>query len=308
MFGKWLIVKKDFKSHVASYMYLKPSFVCIYYQISTRTVWIVQGETEIGQVCHQTHQMDWYLFISQRQALITNQSLASQLEMVQVSTEDQGVQLHSRMEHQRILCHSQVQAAWVDMDKALFRITHLRLATLKVQLKDLLLRNIQDLTWFPPQVSWKEIQNKTKTVYYTLQKLFWSRMWKARFSLVCDYAWMQDSKLWGWGQNRGYPYHCVLIQYTVSQISGVSTLRRYDSDASITDSSSMVSGPRSSVLSDGRSSMVSITQGSYVPDSYLTDGYESEPYLTSIGSSASRAAFRLGKDSPKSRWEKSTFP
>ena len=162
MFGKWLIVKKDFKSHVASYMYLKPSFVCIYYQISTRTVWIVQGETEISQVCRQTHQMDWYLFISQGQALITNQSLASQLEMVQVSTEDQGVQLHSRMEHQRILCHSQVQAAWVDIDKALFRITHLRPGTLKVQLKDLLLRDIQDLTWFPPQVSWKEMQNKTK--------------------------------------------------------------------------------------------------------------------------------------------------
>ena len=287
MFGKWLIVKKDFKSHVASYMYLKPSFVCIYHQISTRTVWIVQGETEISQVCHQTHQMDWYLFVSQRQALITNQSLASQLEMAQVSTEDQGVQLHSRMEHQRILCHSQVQAAWVDIDKALFRITHLRPGTLKVQLKDLLLRNIQDLTWFPPQVSWKETQNKTKN---------------------SDYVWMQDSKLWGRGQNRGYPYHCVLIQYTLSQISGVSTLRRYDSDASITDSSSMVSGPQSSMLSDGRSSMVSITQGSYVPDSYLTDGYESEPYLTSIGSSASRAAFRLGKDSTKSRWEKSTFP
>ena len=81
----------------------------------------------------------------------------------------------------------------------------------------------------------------------------------------------------------------------------MSALRRYDSDASITDSSSVVSGPQSSMLSDGRSSMVSITQGSYVPDSYLTDGYESEPYLTSIGSSASRAAFRLGKDSPKSR-------
>ena len=287
MFGKWLIVKKEFKSHVASYMYLKPSFVCIYHQISTRTVWIVQGETEISQVCHQTHQMDWYLFVSQRQALITNQSLASQLEMAQVSTEDQGVQLHSRMEHQRILCHSQVQAAWVDIDKALFRITHLRPGTLKVQLKDLLLRNIQDLTWFPPQVSWKETQNKTKN---------------------SDYVWMQDSKLWGRGQNRGYPYHWVLIQYTVSQISGVSALRRYDSDASITDSSSMVSGPQSSMLSDGRSSMVSITQGSYVPDSYLTDGYESEPYLTSIGSSASRAAFRLGKDSTKSRWEKSTFP
>lgn len=287
MFGKWLIVKKEFKSHVASYMYLKPSFVCIYHQISTRTVWIVQGETEISQVCHQTHQMDWYLFVSQRQALITNQNLASQLEMAQVSTEDQGVQLHSRMEHQRILCHSQVQAAWVDIDKALFRITHLRPGTLKVQLKDLLLRNIQDLTWFPPQVSWKETQNKTKN---------------------SDYVWMQDSKLWGRGQNRGYPYHWVLIQYTVSQISGVSALRRYDSDASITDSSSMVSGPQSSMLSDGRSSMVSITQGSYVPDSYLTDGYESEPYLTSIGSSASRAAFRLGKDSPKSRWEKSTFP
>lgn len=287
MFGKWLIVKKEFKSHVASYMYLKPSFVCIYHQISTRTVWIVQGETEISQVCHQTHQMDWYLFVSQRQALITNQSLASQLEMAQVSTEDQGVQLHSRMEHQRILCHSQVQAAWVDIDKALFRITHLRPGTLKVQLKDLLLRNIQDLTWFPPQVSWKETQNKTKN---------------------SDYVWMQDSKLWGRGQNRGYPYNWVLIQYTVSQISGVSALRRYDSDASITDSSSMVSGPQSSMLSDGRSSMVSITQGSYVPDSYLTDGYESEPYLTSIGSSASRAAFRLGKDSTKSRWEKSTFP
>ena len=172
MFGKWLIVKKDFKSLVASYMYLKPSFVCIYYQISTRTIWIVQGETEISQVCHQTHQMDWYLFISQGQALITNQSLASQLEMVQVSTEDQGVQLHSRMEHQRILCHSQVQAAWVDIDKALFRITHLRPGTLKVQLKDLLLRDIQDLTWFPPQVSWKETQNKTKNSLLYLAEAF----------------------------------------------------------------------------------------------------------------------------------------
>lgn len=58
----------------------------------------------------------------------------------------------------------------------------------------------------------------------------------------------------------------------------------------------MVSGPQSSMLSDGRLSMISITQGSYAPDSYLTDGYESEPYLTSIGSSASRAAFRAGKD------------
>lgn len=43
--------------------------------------------------------------------------------------------------------------------------------------------------------------------------------------------------------------------------------------------------------------MVSITQGSYAPESYMTDGYESEPYLTSIGSSASRAAFRDGRDS-----------
>ncbi|XP_078359591.1 tyrosine-protein phosphatase non-receptor type 13-like [Oculina patagonica] len=75
-----------------------------------------------------------------------------------------------------------------------------------------------------------------------------------------------------------------------------SKLRRFDSDASITDTSSMVSGPQSSMLSDGRSSMMSITQGSYAPDSYLTDGYESEAYLTSIGSSASRAAFRAGKD------------
>ena len=123
---------------------------------------------------------------------------------------------------------------------------------------------------------------------------------------------MLESRIWNFEAEFeiGGPlaYHCVLIQYTVSQISGVLALRRYDSDASITDSSSMVSGPQSSMLSDGRSSMVSITQGSYVPDSYLTDGYESEPYLTSIGSSASRAAFRLGKDSPKSRWEKSTFP
>ena len=71
-------------------------------------------------------------------------------------------------------------------------------------------------------------------------------------------------------------------------------MRRFDSDTSVT--SSMVSGPQSSMLSDGRLSMMSITQGSYAPDSYLTDGYESEPYLTSIGSSASRAAFRAGKD------------
>jgi len=83
----------------------------------------------------------------------------------------------------------------------------------------------------------------------------------------------------------------------VYQTPGNSTLHRYDSDASITDSSSMVSGPQSSMLSDGRSSMISITQGSYAPESYLTDGYESEPYLTtSIGSSASRTAFRAGKD------------
>lgn len=59
----------------------------------------------------------------------------------------------------------------------------------------------------------------------------------------------------------------------------------------------MVSGPQSSRLSDGHSSMVSITQGSYAPDSYMTDGYESEPYLTaSIGSSVSRAGSRAGKD------------
>lgn len=82
---------------------------------------------------------------------------------------------------------------------------------------------------------------------------------------------------------------------------GNSTLRRFDSDASITDTSSMVSGPQSSMLSDGRSSMISITQGSYAPDSYLTDGYDSEPYFTSIGSSASRAAFRAGKDPRNSK-------
>ena len=59
----------------------------------------------------------------------------------------------------------------------------------------------------------------------------------------------------------------------------------------------MVSGPQSSMLSEGRSSMMSITQGSYAPDSYLTDGYESENYMTaSMGSSVSRAAFRAGKD------------
>ena len=63
----------------------------------------------------------------------------------------------------------------------------------------------------------------------------------------------------------------------------------------MTDSSSMVSGLPSSRLSDGRSSMVSITQGSYAPDSYITDGYESEAYMTaSFGSSVSRAAFRAG--------------
>lgn len=85
---------------------------------------------------------------------------------------------------------------------------------------------------------------------------------------------------------------------------GNSTLRRYDSDASITDSSSMVSGPQSSMLSEGRSSMMSITQGSYAPDSYLTDGYESEPYLNaSIGSSASGTAFRTGKDPRISKYE-----
>ncbi|XP_074610552.1 tyrosine-protein phosphatase non-receptor type 13-like [Acropora palmata] len=78
-------------------------------------------------------------------------------------------------------------------------------------------------------------------------------------------------------------------------VSRNSTFRRYDSDASVTDSSSMVSGLPSSRLSDGRSSMVSITQGSYAPDSYITDGYESEAYMTaSFGSSASRAAFRAG--------------
>ena len=73
-------------------------------------------------------------------------------------------------------------------------------------------------------------------------------------------------------------------------------LCRYDSDKSITDASSVVSGPQSSMLSDGRSSMLSVMQGSYAPESYMTDGYESEPCLTSIGSSASRAAFRAEKD------------
>ena len=68
----------------------------------------------------------------------------------------------------------------------------------------------------------------------------------------------------------------------------------------------MVSGPRSSVMS-GRSSMVSITQGSYAPESYMTDGYESEPYLTSIGSSASRAAFRDGRDSHAIRLDMQGF-
>lgn len=202
--------------------------------------------------------------------------------MAQMSTEDQGVQLHSRMKHQRILCHSQVQAAWVDMDKALFRISHPRPGTLKVQLKDLLLRNIQDLTWFPLPVSWKETQNETKK-QFTIPCIL------TFFKVECEKHFFFNMWL------------CLNAGYETA-------LRRYDSDASITDSSSMVSGPRSSMLSDGRSSMMSITQGSYVPDSYLTDGYESEPFLTSIGSSASRAAFRLGKDSPKSRWENSTFP
>lgn len=91
-----------------------------------------------------------------------------------------------------------------------------------------------------------------------------------------------------------------------SQLPGSSTLHRYDSDTSITDTSSMVSGPRSSVMS-GRSSMVSITQGSYAPESYMTDGYESEPYLTSIGSSASRAAFRDGRDSHTIRLDMQGF-
>ena len=53
--------------------------------------------------------------------------------------------------------------------------------------------------------------------------------------------------------------------------------------------------------------MVSITQGSYAPESYMTDGYESEPYLTSIGSSASRAAFRDGRDSHTIRLEMQGF-
>ncbi|XP_068744131.1 tyrosine-protein phosphatase non-receptor type 13-like isoform X2 [Montipora capricornis] len=80
-------------------------------------------------------------------------------------------------------------------------------------------------------------------------------------------------------------------------VSRSSTFGRYDSDASVTDTSSMLSAPQSSRLSDGRSSMVSITQGSYAPDVYMTDGYESEPYMNaSIGSSASRVAFRSASD------------
>ena len=88
---------------------------------------------------------------------------------------------------------------------------------------------------------------------------------------------------------------CIVHGDVLLWTSGNSTFRRYDSDASVTDSSSMVSGLPSSRLSDGRSSMVSITQGSYAPDSYITDGYESEAYMTaSFGSSVSRAAFRAG--------------
>ena len=99
--------------------------------------------------------------------------------------------------------------------------------------------------------------------------------------------------------------HIIFFNTTdfFNQSPGNSMLCRYDSDASITDASSVVSGPQSSMLSDGRSSMLSIMQGSYAPESYMTDGYESEPYLTSIGTSASRAAFRAGRDPRISKWD-----
>lgn len=81
-------------------------------------------------------------------------------------------------------------------------------------------------------------------------------------------------------------------------------LNRFASMHSVaSDSSSSASGPRSSMFSDGRSSSaISITQGSYAPESYLTDGYESEFNLKSFGSSVSRNAFRGGRDIPSLRY------
>ena len=96
--------------------------------------------------------------------------------------------------------------------------------------------------------------------------------------------------------------YCIsnLLRCFIPFSPGINSLRRYGSETSITDSMSVVSGPQ---LSDGRSSMISITQGSYVPESYLTDGYDSEPYFTSIGSSASQAAFQRGKAPDKSKYD-----
>ncbi|XP_020904478.1 tyrosine-protein phosphatase non-receptor type 13 [Exaiptasia diaphana] len=76
--------------------------------------------------------------------------------------------------------------------------------------------------------------------------------------------------------------------------NGGDGLRRYSSVNSMTsNSSSTASGPRSSMFSDGRSSSaISLTQGSYALESYITDGYESEFNLNSLGSSVSRNRFR----------------
>ena len=88
--------------------------------------------------------------------------------------------------------------------------------------------------------------------------------------------------------------HIVYIVY--SYIPGYPGMRRFASEISITSSSSLASGPLS-MFSDGRSSSVmSVTQGSYAPESYLTDGYESETYITSLGSSVSQTAFREKRD------------
>ncbi|XP_031567263.1 tyrosine-protein phosphatase non-receptor type 13-like isoform X2 [Actinia tenebrosa] len=92
-------------------------------------------------------------------------------------------------------------------------------------------------------------------------------------------------------QNRSGP------SGTRPDIQGLNRFASMHSVAS--DSSSSASGPRSSMFSDGRSSSaVSITQGSYAPESYLTDGYESEFNLKSFGSSVSQNAFRAGRNIP----------
>ena len=83
--------------------------------------------------------------------------------------------------------------------------------------------------------------------------------------------------------------------------AGFHGLQRYGSEGSFTDTSSYMSGPRS-LFSDGRSSSaVSLTQGSYAPEYYVNDGYESDQYMRSIGSSVSRTGFREGRESQLSR-------